>query len=105
MGTIVFLLADERSPDPPPVTIATLFLRSMGSLLDCCRPSSGRIEIAETHAAVAVDRGSGNKVGAPVPHHGHAIPVGVRRPKPRQGKASRRRSASSASVARRARPS
>src|SRR5467141_3198143 len=47
------------SPDPPPVTIATLFLRSMGSLLDCSRLSSGRVEIAETHAAITVDRGSG----------------------------------------------
>src|SRR5258708_20397947 len=49
------------SPDPPPVTIATLFLRSMGSLLDCSRLSSGRVEIAETHAAIAVDRGSGHE--------------------------------------------
>jgi hypothetical protein len=30
-------------------------------LLNCCSLSSGRIEIAETHAAVAVDRGSGHE--------------------------------------------
>src|SRR6201997_1753482 len=42
-----------------PKPLATLFLRCLASLLDCCRPLFGRVEIAETHAAITVDRGSG----------------------------------------------
>src|SRR6202048_2040099 len=57
--SVSLIAVASPSPDPPPVTVATLFLRSMGSLLDCSRLSSGRVEIAETHAAITVDRGSG----------------------------------------------
>src|ERR1700730_8204434 len=43
------------------------------SLLDLSRLSSVRIEVAETHAAIAVDRGSGHEAGRLAAQPRHSI--------------------------------